>query len=246
MRLSELLYAIGKIAEDKGLSTPYIVGGLPRDRLLNKLSEINDVDITTGDAGVHALSKEISNRLEGEASYKVMPDGHATIKIGDISIDFSSNFKVPGITSMLQSSGIENPTEMQKELYSRDFTCNAALMSMDMKTVTDPTGLALRDIKRKVISTCLSPEITFGYDNRRIIRAVYLSAKLNFDIDDEIIGWVGDRPELVANASNKYLTKKLNQAVEYNKDRTVQALSKMNLWPHVPPIKDLVPYMTGM
>jgi len=245
MKLSELLYAIENIAKKKGLSKPYIVGGLPRDRLLNNLRDINDVDITTGDHTIHILAEDIASRLSGQVNYDIMPDGHSTISIGDIDIDFSSNFKVPGIGNILRKNGIQTPTEMQKELYSRDFTCNAALMSLDMENITDPTGLAINDIKNRVIKTCLHPDLTFGYDNRRIIRAVYLSAKLDFNIDPEIINWVKSKPDLAGNASDKYLVKKLNKSIKYNLDRTIDALDKMNIWSYIPPIKELSPYMVG-
>ena len=94
MQLSELLYAIGKIAEDKGLSTPYIVGGLTRDRLLNKATTINDVDLTTGDAGIKSLAVEMARRLRDQASYITFPDGHSSLQIGELKLDFSSNFKI--------------------------------------------------------------------------------------------------------------------------------------------------------
>jgi tRNA nucleotidyltransferase/poly(A) polymerase len=243
MHLSELLYAIGKIAEDKGLSTPYIVGGLVRDRLLNKAAIINDVDITTGDAGIRSLAIEMASRLRDQASYIVFPDGHSSLQIDELKLDFSSNFKILGIVDMLKKGGISNPTEMQKELYSRDFTCNIALMTLDLKTIMDPSGLAVSDIKSKIIKTCLDPDITLGYDNKRIIRAVYLSAKLDFDIASEIINWVRKRPELVNNITAQYITKKVNKALGYNKDRTIEALSVMKLWPHIPPTKELIPYM---
>jgi tRNA nucleotidyltransferase/poly(A) polymerase len=243
MKLSELLYAIEKIAEDKGLSVPYIVGGFARDRLLNRANTINDVDITTGDASIHALSKEVAIRLGDQASYQVMPDGHSSIDIGELKLDFSSNFKTPGIVNILEKAGIKNPTEMQKELYSRDFTCNTALMSLDLKTIKDSTGLAIRDINEKMVRTCLPPDITLGMNHKRIIRVVYMSAKLDFDVDQEIIDWVKERPELVADARDKYLSRKINDSLVYNKERTIEMLDRMNLWPHIPPTKELIPYM---
>ena len=63
MKLSELLYAIEQIAEEKGLSKPYIVGGLPRDRIIGRKKQINDIDITTGDSNIKLLASELANRL---------------------------------------------------------------------------------------------------------------------------------------------------------------------------------------
>ena len=247
MKLRELLLAIEKIANNKGLSRPYIVGGLVRDKLLDRVENIEDVDLTTGDAGIHSLAKHLAVKLGNEAIYKEMPDGHASINIkNDIKLDFSSNFIVPGITSLLVEAGIDRPTEMQKELYSRDFTCNTALMTLDLETILDPTGLAVEDINKKIIRTCLPPEITLGLDSdatKRIIRVVYMSAKLNFDIDPSIIDWVRENPQKVAEPSRDYLTKKIESSLNYNEERTIQALNDMNLWSYVPAVSRLAPYM---
>ncbi|HSH35110.1 hypothetical protein, partial [Schnuerera sp.] len=202
-----------------------------------------DVDITTGDSGVHDLSRHLAIKLGPYADYVEMPDGHSSIHLEDIKLDFSSNFKIPGIVNILRRAGINNPTEMQKELYSRDFTCNTALMTMDLKTILDPTGLAIEDIKNKIIRTCLSPEITLGYDNKRIIRIVYLSAKLGFEISDDIVEWVRENGELVNNSSREYLTKKINKAMELDTQKTVEIIELLKLWDHLPPVPELAPYM---
>ena len=243
MKLSELLFSIEQIAKNKGLSKPYIVGGLVRDKILNRINDINDVDLTTGDAGVHFLSEEVAKRLGPDGSFKKLPDGHSSITIGDLKLDFSSNLIAPGIDELLNRSGIKNPTEMQKELYSRDFTCNAALMDLNLKDVLDPTGLAIKDIKNKIIKTCLPVHITLGNDNKRIIRAIYLAAKLDFDIDPEIINWVKTYPKLISNSKEKYLISKMNKALFYNEEKTVKLFDEMNLWPYLPPTKEIVKYM---
>lgn len=244
MKLSQLLSVIEKIANDKGISTPYIVGGVPRDKVMDKIFELNDIDLTTGDEGVKYLAKELSIKLDRKAGYMVMPDGHARITIGDLKLDFSSNFRVPNIETILKNIGIKNPSEIQQELYSRDFTCNTLLMSLNLKEIQDPTGLAVEDIKKRMLKTCLKPEITLGIDNRRVVRVIYLSAKLKFEIDPEIIAWVKKHPESIANVRPQYLVKKLTKALKYDKEKTVSLLDQIGLWPYIPPLKELLPYMT--
>jgi tRNA nucleotidyltransferase/poly(A) polymerase len=242
MKLSELLNLIAQIADEKGISTPAICGGTPRDKVLGKISELNDIDLTTGDQGIHYLAKEIAIKLKVQKSnYLVMPDGHARILIGGLKLDFSSNFNIPNIDEILKKKNIINADSMQKELYSRDFTCNTLLMSLDMKHIYDPTELAIDDIKKKIIKTCLSPEITLGYDHKRIVRVMYMAAKLNFNIAPEIIDWVRKNPNTFSNVPQDYLVKKLNKAVAYDKEAVIKLLTEMNLWPYVPPIKELQP-----
>jgi tRNA nucleotidyltransferase/poly(A) polymerase len=57
----EILKTLVGIAERKGFSRPYIVGGVPRDKYLGRPDIINDIDITTGDESVHQLAREFAN-----------------------------------------------------------------------------------------------------------------------------------------------------------------------------------------
>jgi tRNA nucleotidyltransferase/poly(A) polymerase len=244
MKLTEILNILDSVCKDNSLSQGFIVGGTPRDKILGRSKEIEDIDITTGDKGIHYLAKEASIKLQGpNTSYKVLDDGHAQIVVDGFKIDFSSNFNIPDIRKMLIKAGLEEPTEMQLELYSRDFTCNALLMSLDLKNVLDPTGLGLQDIKKKRLRTCLPAAITLGYDNKRVARILYLAAKLGFDVDPEIIAWVKKNPESLINASPQYVIKKLKSAVKYDLKKTVNLLDQMGLWKQVPSIEELTPYM---
>jgi poly(A) polymerase len=243
MKLSQLLSLISRLADEKGISTPFICGGLPRDKVLGLTSNLTDIDLTTGDQGVHYLAKEIAIKLRLGNKYLTMPDGHATLMVGGLKLDFSSNFIVPNIDSILAKQNITNPTSMQEELYSRDFTCNSLLMSMDLKNIFDPLNRGLKDIENRVIKTCLDPAVTLGYDNKRVVRVLYLAAKLNFDVAPEVMKWIKDNPSSLSNVKPKYLINKLNKAVEHNTEKVVQLVEAMQLWPYVPPVKALEPYM---
>jgi len=239
MNLSEILSILSGIAAEMN-SNIFIVGGAPRDKVMGLSNNIEDIDLTSGDNKIHYIAKEASIKLKDINSvYKVLDDGHAQITIGGFKLDFSSNFNIPDIKNILQKAGLKGPSDMQAELYSRDFTCNTLLMSLDLKQILDPTGLALKDIKSKILRTCLPAAVTLGYDNKRVVRILYMAAKLNFDVDEEIIKWVKENPSSIANCSQNYLIKKLAKSIEYNKDKTVELLDKMNLWKSIPPIKDL-------
>lgn len=245
MDLKNLLLEIEKIAKLKGLSRPVICGGVPRDHILKRFNDFNDVDLTTGDKTIHSLAVETVNTFRGpNTSYKKMPDGHARVLIDDLKLDFSSNFIVPGIRLILKKMGIVNPTTMQLEVFSRDFTCNTLLMSMDLKSIYDPTQMGVRDIENKIIRTCLPPEVTLGYDHKRIVRIIYLSSKLQFNVSDDIIEWVKKHPSFIADCRPQYLSKKLQKSLNYDKERTIQLLDRMGVWHYLPPLPDLLPYLS--
>jgi tRNA nucleotidyltransferase/poly(A) polymerase len=104
--------------------------------------------------------------------------------------------------------------------------------------------LGIKDIQSKQLKTCLAPGITLGLDNKRVVRILYLAAKLGFTVDESIIRWVKAHPASLSNVKPQYLSKKLQKALDYNTEVTLQLLDQMELWSHVPPLPALLPYMS--
>jgi tRNA nucleotidyltransferase/poly(A) polymerase len=244
MKLRELLAKMKEVQQKIGSSEPFICGGTPRDRYLGHIENIADLDITTGDKTVDYLSQEfeIELRKQYKVSRTTASDGHSTIHLGKFKMDFSSNFNAPDIDQWLAKNGIQKPTAMQKEIFSRDFTCNALLLSLDLKQLTDPTHRGFKDIKDKMIRTCLSPEVTLTTNKNRVIRAIYLASKLDFEIDPTIIEYVQKNPQTVKIATTKVLTEKLNDAFQKNPDRATYYINKMHLWDQIPITEVVQPY----
>lgn len=244
MKLRELLNRLQVVQKKIGASEPFICGGTPRDRYLGHLENISDLDITTGDKSVDYLSQEfaISLRKEYNVTRKTMDDGHSTLFIGNLKMDFSSNFNVPNIDAILKSMKITHPTEMQKEMYSRDFTCNALLLSLDLRELTDPTNRGFKDIKERVIRTCLKPEITLTSNRNRVVRAIYLATKLDFNVDKSIIDYVAKNPETVKISTEKSLNDKLGEAFARDPDKASYLITQMNLWNQIPISEVMQPY----
>jgi tRNA nucleotidyltransferase/poly(A) polymerase len=238
MLIRDLLDIISKLADANHLSKPYLVGGVVRDKLLGILSKVEDLDITCGDEGSFQLPQLLKETIPN-ISIKVQPDHHSQIIIDGIKVDFSSNYRSPQISAVLNSAGLKNPTELQKEAYSRDFTCCALLMDLNVKEVLDPTGMGVGDIQKKILRTCLPARITLADNLKRIPRVFYLAAKLNFSVDDEIIKWIGSNGNQIQSIRQAYVVTKLNQAVQYNKAMTIDLLDRCRLWQHLPPIPSL-------
>jgi tRNA nucleotidyltransferase/poly(A) polymerase len=244
MKLRELLQQLKNTQAKIEASPPYICGGTPRDKTMGKLENIADLDITTGDKTVDYLSQEfaIGLRKNYNVTRKTMEDGHSTIFVGNLKMDFSSNFMVPGIDGILNKMGIEKPTNMQREMFSRDFTCNSLLLTLDLKTVLDPTKRGLQDIKERKIKTCLAPEITLTTNRNRVVRAIYLACKLDFDLDDGIIEYVRKNPQTVKISTEKVTADKLHDAFKRNPEKASDLITKMGLWNYIPITEPLYPY----
>ncbi len=233
-----------RVQQQIGASPPYICGGTPRDKYMGRLENIADIDITTGDKTVDYLSQEfyIEFRKKYNVTRKTMEDGHSSIFVGSLKVDFSSNFMVPDIDNILAKLGIRNPSNMQREMFSRDFTCNSLLMTTDLKKILDPTTHGFRDIKDRKIRTCLAPEITLTSNRNRVVRAIYLASKLDFDLDPAIIHYVSKNPQTIKNSTEKSMIEKLNDAFTKDADKASFLLTKMNLWNYIPVTEKVYPY----
>jgi tRNA nucleotidyltransferase/poly(A) polymerase len=243
MKLRELLNQLNEVHKNIGTSAPMICGGVARDKFLNNLEKISDLDITTGDKTIDYLSEEFvkSLRKQFPVNKKVMPDGHSTIYIGNLKIDFSSNFIAQGVEKYIQNKNLI-PTNMLKEMFSRDFTCNALLMSMDLKQIFDPTGSGFADCKNKMIKTCLPPDITLTLNKNRVVRAIYLAAKLDFNIDKSIIDYVRQNPQSINIGTSKSLNEKIEEAFKWDGDKASYLIKQMNLWKFIPITNSAYPY----
>jgi tRNA nucleotidyltransferase/poly(A) polymerase len=229
MSVVDVLLEIKRLAKDNGLSDPYIVGGLPRDKILNRSYKVQDIDLTTGDESVNKLAELTSNTFK--TTPVKFPDGHYQLMIDNIKYDFSSNFNSPDVLYFLNKAGVSNPTPMQRELFSRDFTCNTLIIPMNLRKLLDPTGLALEDIKKKILRTPLPPRITLRDDTKRVVRIIYLAAKLGFTVEPAIINWVNNHHEKIAKEVTKgFSRRKLAAAARADFSKTVSLLNKMNLW----------------
>lgn len=233
-----------QVQQKIGASTPYICGGTPRDKYMGRLDNVADIDITTGDKTVDYLSQEfaIELRKKYNLTRKTMEDGHSTIFIGNLKVDFSSNFIVPNIDTYLAKLGVAKPNDMQREMFSRDFTCNSLLLTIDLKQILDPTKRGFTDIKNKVIKTCLAPEITLTSNRNRVIRSIYLACKLGFEIDPAIIEFIRANPQTAKLSTEKAMTEKVNQAFTKDPDKAARLIAQMGLWQYIPITEKVYPY----
>jgi poly(A) polymerase len=227
--IKDVLLEIKRLAKDNGLSEPYIVGGLPRDKILGRSRKIEDVDLTSGDESIHQLAELTAQKFK--VNPMRFPDGHYQVFIGSTKYDFSSNYNSPDAEYFLQRVGIKKPTSMQLELFSRDFTCNTLIIPLTMRKIVDPIGLALDDIRKKIIKTPLPPRITLRDDTKRVVRSVYLAAKLGFTVERDIIAWtLKHHDKIREEVSVGFSKRKLAEATRADAEKTIKLLTVMGLW----------------
>ncbi len=246
MKLLELLSAINKIAKDNKLAKPYIVGGAPRDIVLKQPNLIKDIDITCGNDDSLTLAQKCAQNIEGSI-VNLFNDGHARLIYEDYKIDFSNNFKLKNIDEILSKEfKIKSPNDMEKELYSRDFTINTLLMSLNLEDFVDITKRGVADIKDKVIDTILEPEITLGNDYKRVVRAIYLAAKLDFELSERVSTFIKRYGvKIIPKIKENYTKEKIAKALEFNKEKTTKLINELGLVKVIPQSGKIIDSIVG-
>ncbi len=236
MKLDELLLTITDVARENKLGVPFMVGGVPRDRIIgkrDKISGIKDIDISTGDKSSLVLAETLHRKLPN-SNYRTYDDGHASLDFRGIHIDFSSNFISPGVKDELRKMNIKDVDSMKLELYSRDFTMNTLLESLDFTTIYDLTGEAIGDIQAGTIKCPIDPEITISVDPRRILRAIKFAVRFDFKIEDKLKNAMLNNKNKIQELPVKFVRDKINEIVLTDNDEGIEKLIEYKILPLVP------------
>ncbi len=186
----------------------YVVGGYVRDSLLN--IDSYDIDITTS-ATVEEI-KELFNVIDNGSKYLSY-----TI--------VSNNYKYEITTYRKDISYIdhrhpisEKALTLEEDLVRRDFTINALVLDKNNNIIDRYNGIY--DIENKIIRTIGDPYKRFDEDALRILRAIYLKSKLQFEFEENTLSALYDKAHLVEFLSGVRKKQELYKMVKYNKDNS--------------------------
>lgn len=221
--MNEYLKLLLRLAKENGIHKPYIVGGFARNLYLHYDTKNIDIDITTHHCDVLRLAILFANEIN--ALFQIFDDSHCSVFAEDTTFDFSSNFI---------STHSKQKDDALKELESRDFNCNTLCIDIDTWSFVDFLDKAMSDLDNKIIDTVMSPDETFSDDPRRIIRAISIAAKHDFEISERIYNYVNENQYLVDTLSDKYLTDNISKAMMYNKQNAINSINKLGLFNKIP------------
>ncbi len=167
----------------KGGFTLALVGGSVRDILLNRLG--NDLDFTT-----NARPDEIKKIMKSWAE-DVWEIGAKFGTIGakrDELVFEITTYRSEVYVSESRKPEVKFGDSIEVDLYRRDFTVNAMAIELttDSPTFIDPHN-GVRDLLVKTLRTPGSPELSFGDDPLRMLRAARFAAQLGFAIAPEVL-----------------------------------------------------------
>ncbi len=192
---------VGEVADalEKAGFEAYLVGGCVRDLLLGRTP--NDWDFTT-----NARPEEIQ---------RLFPETYCNNEYGTVGVVQESvedpRLKVVEVTPYRSESEysdfrrpdrVEFGVSLEDDLKRRDFTVNAiAFRLKDGRLVDLFDGEG--DLRKKRLKTVGDPNERFGEDALRMMRAVRLSAELNFAIEAETMASIAKNAPLLRRISTE-------------------------------------------
>jgi poly(A) polymerase len=177
----EVLRGLGRVFADNGHEL-YLVGGSVRDALLGRLGA--DLDFTT-DARPDQMMRFL--RRWGDAMWDTGIDfGTLAIGKGTDRLEITT-FRADTYDQVSRNPEVRFGDNLADDLVRRDFTVNAMAVRI---TGDDPAGLGefldpvggLAALRQAVLDTPSEPEVSFGDDPLRMLRAARFVSQLGFSV----------------------------------------------------------------
>ena len=154
-----------------------LVGGPVRDAFLDR--PINDLDFTTNATPDQILQivKPIS-----DAHWDIgRAFGTIGARIAGEKVEITT-YRSDSYDGQTRKPEVVFGHRLEDDLLRRDFTVNALALRLPGLTLVDPAN-GIDDLLAGVLRTPISPEISFGDDPLRMMRAARFTAQLGFTLD---------------------------------------------------------------
>ena len=220
MNIDERVVYILNILNEYGQA--YLVGGALRDILRGLVP--NDYDMATNipmEDLIHILW-EYNTRVISE-KYNIVG-----ITVDGLTIEIARFRKESGILDGRNPKNIEFVNTIEEDMLRRDFTVNALAYNMSSGIIDLFDGQ--KDLEDMVIKTVGDSLLRFEEDNLRILRALQLMSRYNFELDIEceraMSEFKNKKLKITNNNFSKYLNKILFDKYSY---KALDKILKYNL-----------------
>jgi poly(A) polymerase len=169
-----------------------LVGGPVRDALLGRA--VSDLDFTTD-----------ANPDEILAVVKPLATAHWDIgrafgtigaRLGDDTVEITT-YRSDSYDASSRKPEVVFGDTLEGDLVRRDFTVNALALRLPEVVLVDPSG-GVDDLLSRTLRTPISPEVSFGDDPLRMLRAARFAAQLDFRLDDETVYAMAEMRERIS------------------------------------------------
>lgn len=154
-----------------------LVGGPVRDAFLGRA--VTDLDFTTD-----ATPDQIVAVVEpvADAHWDIGREfGTIGARLGDAVVEITT-YRADAYDGASRKPAVAFGTSLEDDLARRDFTVNAMALRLPECVLVDPTG-GVEDLLAGVLRTPGAPEVSFGDDPLRMMRAARFTAQLGFRLD---------------------------------------------------------------
>ena len=174
----------------------YLVGGWVRDALEGNSPP--DLDFATPAPPERSL--EIVKRWSrGKVWTTGIEFGTVAAQRGKVRVEVTT-FRTERYDRGSRNPVVSFATDLETDLSRRDFTVNAMAIALPDVELLDPFG-GRDDLAQRRLRTPLSPEVSFGDDPLRMLRALRFASTLDLRIDPEVVAAIAamhDRLQIVS------------------------------------------------
>jgi poly(A) polymerase len=175
-----LLTRLGERFQKRGFELA-LVGGPVRDAFLGRSSP--DLDFATS-AGPDDTERIL--RGWGEAHWDVGREfGTIGARRGPVTVEVTT-YRADAYDGTTRKPVVAFGARLEEDLVRRDFTVNAMALRLPSLEFVDPYG-GLEDLGRQVLRTPSPPEVSFGDDPLRMMRAARFVAQLGLSLDPGVV-----------------------------------------------------------
>jgi len=168
---------VARAFEDAGFELA-VVGGPVRDALLGR--ETHDLDFTS-----NASPDEILTIVTpiSTAQWDIgRAFGTIGAKVHGEQVEITT-YRADSYDGITRKPTVEFGDSIDGDLARRDFRVNAMALQVPAVKLIDPTG-GVEDLVAGILRTPADPDVSFGDDPLRMLRAARFSAQLGFDIEE--------------------------------------------------------------
>jgi poly(A) polymerase len=156
-----------------------IVGGPVRDALLGRRT--NDLDFTTDarpDDILRVVKPISSTQWDIGRAFGTIG---ARVRGEQVEI---TTYRADSYDGVTRKPTVEFGDTLESDLVRRDFTVNGMALRVPGRTLVDPTG-GVEDLLHGVLRTPADPQVSFGDDPLRMLRAARFASQLGFAVDPD-------------------------------------------------------------
>lgn len=237
--LDEIIAHLRHFVHLYGIESLFIVGGYCRALYLGRRWEVNDIDVASA---YHDQAVQLGGLFASEILNTSPEFYHRTgtahieyrSQLGTINIEFQGNstnayMHSQEVKDYLHEKGVED-VPLMNNLYGRDFTMNAMILTLKDGHLLDPLGRAQADLDKSLIAPILPAELLIKYNPLAILRAVRFSVSYDFFIDPQLRAQMKQNVELLPKTiSHERIVKEMVRILKANPQKAIEAFEDFGL-----------------